>query len=38
MTAYAGMNGYGTASSAVEPVGNTVDDCRPGDDLFSIVG
>ena len=33
-----GMNGFGSVADGLEPVGNTVDDCRPGDPLFSMVG
>ena len=33
-----GLNGFGSSADGIEPVGNTVDDCRPGDPLSSMVG
>jgi hypothetical protein len=33
-----GMNGFGSSADGIEPIGNTVDDCRPGDNLYSLVG
>lgn len=33
-----GMNGFSTAADGIEPVGNTVDDCKPDNSMPAITG